>query len=520
MTSWVVTVRITPGTADLEGADGTRTSATAGSGSSLRVHPEAPTTHHIARASARDRIDPSNDPRPPKVYPLRARPDIERPPPRNLSRSAGDASQPPAIASYTPDLSPQTLRSPMHDGANLATQAWSRMETQFATTRATTGESAVGLPRPDPTRRTLSVLPLVEAHPDGDVRLVHDPKDRYRSLGILGEGGMGIVERAEDIDIGRAVAIKRLLPEATHPLGVARFVSEVRIVGSLEHPNVAPIHDVGLDQHGNYFFVMKYVEGQTLADVIHALAAGDPQAHAAWTFERRAELIISVLRALEYAHSRGIVHRDIKPDNIMIGRFGEVWLMDWGIAKKIGEPDPGVPLHTDDPTAGLIGTPAYMSPEQVRCAELDARSDIYSVAVTLHEFIGLRHYLAAHKEGSLAGLLAAVEREVAKVHGRAQYDTTHQSLPPVELQRIAECGLAKDPAHRFQTAADMREELSKYIEGRTGVHCVYSFTKRSMRESSRLVDRYPRLAVSAFFGLVGFALLGLTLLLRIALGLS
>ena len=263
---------------------------------------------------------------------------------------------------------------------------------------------------------------------------------------------------------------------------------------------------------------MKYVEGETLADVIDRLAAGDPQTHAAWTFERRAEVIIAVLRALEYAHARGIVHRDIKPDNIMIGRFGEVWLMDWGIAKRIGERDPGVPEDSTDPVAGLIGTPAYMSPEQVRCEDLDARSDLYSVAVTLHELIGLKHYLDHHKAGTLAGMLAAIEREEVKVYGFAQYDDTHQSLPPVELQRVCQLGLAKDPAQRFQTAGDMITELRNYLEGRAGVHCMFSFTKRSMRESTRFVDRYPRLAVSLFITFVALALAGLVTLPLLLLG--
>jgi serine/threonine protein kinase len=175
---------------------------------------------------------------------------------------------------------------------------------------------------------------------------------------VLGTGGMGVVERAEDVDIGRPVAIKRLLPEATHPFGVARFVSEIRIVGSLDHPNVVPIHDVGVDDDGRYFFVMKYVEGQTLADVIDKLAAGDPLTHAFWTFERRAELMIAVLQALEYAHERGVIHRDVKPENIMVGSHGEIRLMDWGIAKHVGVQEPG------EANGALIGTPAYMSPEQ------------------------------------------------------------------------------------------------------------------------------------------------------------
>ncbi|WAS94957.1 serine/threonine-protein kinase [Nannocystis punicea] len=403
---------------------------------------------------------------------------------------------------------------------NRATLAWSRMETQFPAELASTvaGTSAASqVTRIDPSRRSLSVLPQVETDIGGQVRLVHDPRDRYRSLGVVGEGGMGVVERAEDVDIGRPVAIKRLLPEASHPLGVARFVGEVRIVGSLEHPNVVPIHDVGLDAEGRYFFVMKYVEGQTLGEVIDKLRRGDPEAHLAWPFERRAEIVISVLRALAYAHERGIVHRDIKPDNIMIGRFGEVWLMDWGIAKKMDEPDPGVPTERGgDPIAGLIGTPAYMSPEQVRCEPLDARSDLYSVAVVLHEFIGLNHYLA-HRTDNLAVLLDAIENEKPVLRGPGAYDGPHQSPPPIELQIVAGRGLAKDPAQRYQSAAEMLAGMRAYLEGRGEVRCMYSFTKRAMRESGRVIDRHPRLGVALYFSLVVLALVGLAALVKLLL---
>ncbi|MCY1060804.1 serine/threonine-protein kinase [Nannocystis sp. SCPEA4] len=403
---------------------------------------------------------------------------------------------------------------------NRATLAWSRMQTQFpaelASTVAHSGSTAASrVTVADPGRVSRSVLPQIETGIGGEVRLVHDPRDRYRSLGVVGEGGMGVVERAEDVDIGRPVAIKRLLPEATHPLGVARFVGEVRIVGSLEHPNVVPIHDVGLDADGRYFFVMKYVEGHTLGEIIDKLRRGDPEAHLAWPFERRAEIVISVLRALAYAHDRGIVHRDIKPDNIMIGRFGEVWLMDWGIAKKMDEPDPGVPTGRDgDPTAGLIGTPAYMSPEQVRCEPLDARSDLYAVAVVLHEFIGLEHYLS-HRADNLAVLLEAVETEIPACRGPGAYANPHQGPPPIELQFVVGRGLQKDPRNRYQSAGEMLEGIRAYLEGRGEVRCVFSFTKRAVRESGHIFDRHPRLGLALYFGIIGLALVGLVALLTL-----
>jgi len=400
-----------------------------------------------------------------------------------------------------------------------ATQGWARMATRAAdldmnaatlaeVARAIQPAAVAASQRP----RSISVLPRVQAAPGGAVELLHEPAERYRPLGVLGAGGMGVVERAEDVDIGRPVAIKRLLPEASHALGVARFVSEIRIVGSLDHPHVVPIHDVGVDEDGRYFFVMKYVEGHTLADIIDRLAAGDPASLQFWTFERRVELIVAVLQALAYAHERGVIHRDIKPENIMVGAHGEVRLMDWGIARRVGEHEPG---EVDgEGVRGLIGTPAYMSPEQAACAELDARSDLYSLTVTLHEFLALRHYLA-HRADSLYGLIDAVQTEqVEIIHAEP---TEHAPLPP-ELRHFCWRGLQKDPALRFQSAAEMLDELRAYIDGRSVVRCTFTLTKRVLREGGRLVDRRPVLAVGLMATQAGLATLGLASLVWMLLG--
>ena len=358
--------------------------------------------------------------------------------------------------------------------------------------------------------RSVSVLPRVQSDPDGQIALLHEPSLRYRSTGVLGTGGMGVVERAEDVDIGRPVAIKRLLPEATHPFGVARFVSEIRIVGSLDHPNVVPIHDVGVDDSGCYFFVMKYVEGQTLADIIDKLAAGDPAAHAFWTFERRAELMIAVLQALEYAHEQGVLHRDVKPENIMVGSHGEIRLMDWGIAKHIGVTEPG------EEAGALIGTPAYMSPEQSVGDELDARSDLYSMTVTFHEFLALRHVFA-HRSADIAVLLTAVQSESPDVLGFDTYDQTHQPLPPAELRYLCRRGLSKKREERYASAAEMISDLRRFIDGKTQVKCMYTATKRAFREGGRLVDHHPYLGVGLAFANISLVLTGIAALVWLAI---
>ncbi len=263
------------------------------------------------------------------------------------------------------------------------------------------GAGGGGTMVPRSASRTLTVLPHVREEQE---RLILVPRDesRYELEKTLGKGGMGVVELATDQDIGRRVAVKKLL-EPDNPHAVARFVDEVRTVGRLEHPNIVPIHDVGVDEQGALFFVMKYVDGETLTEVIEKLQRGDKSAHARYTIEHRMDVFASLMRALQYAHAQGMVHRDIKPDNIMIGRYGEVVLMDWGIAQHIrGEerrvaPDAAAAERSVGETVdgAIIGTPRYMSPEQARGlnSTLDQRSDIYSAFVVLYELLTLRPYI-------------------------------------------------------------------------------------------------------------------------------
>ncbi len=217
---------------------------------------------------------------------------------------------------------------------------------------------------------------------------------RYETLDLLGEGGMGAVVRARDNDIGRTVAVKRLRAELTHPELYARFVEEVQIVGQLEHPNIPPIHDAGVDADG-FFFVMKHIDGEPLDHLISRLRAGDADAHAQWTFERRLKVMAQVGEALRYAHSKGVVHRDLKPANIIVGRMGEVFVLDWGIATR-SQVDP-TPDTAPAAPGEVIGTPMYMSPEQARGGTVDARSDIFSLCITFYEFMTLQHPFADTK---------------------------------------------------------------------------------------------------------------------------
>ncbi len=348
-------------------------------------------------------------------------------------------------------------------------------------------------------------------------QLVHDGRVRYEVKRVLGAGGMGEVALAEDQDIGRSVAVKYLSAPQDGSL-VARFVEEIHTVGSLEHPNIVPIHDVGVDDQGRYFFVMKHIEGETLEEIIEKLVAGDPAYHAKYTYTARIEIFMGLLRALQFAHARGFVHRDIKPANVMVGRFGEVVLMDWGVAKSVKPGTasaPQLPQAADASGANaaapsserarlfttrhgaLVGTPAYMAPEQARGAvdKIDERSDLYSACVLFNEFVTLRHYLDDKK--TMDEMLKAI---IGGDFQLSHFSNIHpvQGHTPPELYHFSVRGLKRDPAERWQSATQMLDEMAAILDGRVRIQCPFTLSKRVAREASRLIDRRPYTAIAMF----------------------
>jgi serine/threonine-protein kinase len=387
-----------------------------------------------------------------------------------------------------------------------------------------------GLPASLTSTSRSTVLPRVEG--DGiRVRLIPHSANRYEPIKLLGEGGMGEVMLVRDQDIARPVAVKRLRLEGADPSIIARFVDEIRTVGRLEHPNIVPIHDVGVDEQGRYFFVMKYVEGETLESIIQKLAAGDPDYHARYSFQSRVEIFIGILHALAYAHEHGVVHRDVKPANVMVGRFGEVMLMDWGIAKPIGagrDLAAGANATLGDEGAeprsrmyatrvgSLVGTPAYMAPEQARGENdrVSAQSDLYSACAVFFELLTLRHYI--DPKPTTDALLAAVTDEeitFAKIMAR----NPHQERAPVELLHFTRHGLEKDPARRHTSASAMIDALQWVLEGRFHVHCHITLAKRVLRETARLLDRRPRATFFALLGVIAAVIFAGVQLVRIVI---
>ena len=319
---------------------------------------------------------------------------------------------------------------------------------------------------------------------------------RYEEHDLLGEGAMGEVLLAHDHAIGRNVAMKRLHDgQKAHEGG---FLREARIIGALEHPNIVPVHDVGVSPDGRPYFVMKHVEGETLEQLIEKLRARDPEVVARWSFEARIELFMGLLRALDFAHSVGVLHRDIKPANVMVGPYGEVVLMDWGIALRTDEEDPA--------RGRIVGTPYYMSPEQAGGEALDVRSDLYSASVLFHELVLLEHYLEP-LEDSVA-VLHAIREHGWRWSMMDWMKARTQPMPPMELYHFVHKGMMREPDKRYASAHEMLDELQRILEGRVRIQCHLTLTKRAARGAGRFVDRRPWLAFGALAGTVGLAAYG------------
>jgi len=275
---------------------------------------------------------------------------------------------------------------------------------------------------------------------------------RYRLLGEIGRGGMSTVFLVEDPSLGRRVALKVLdVPDGTEELA-ARLTREARVLARLEHPGIAPVHEVGRLPDGRVYYTMKFVEGPRL----------DSYAASAATLAERLRLFQRIGEAVAFAHDRGVLHRDLKPENVMVGPFGEVLVMDWGLAKLLDSPAthraenvadaPGTEsLGTPHTGHGaVLGTPGYMAPEQARgdVTCLDARTDVYALGAVLH-------YLLI---------------------GRV----------PAPLLAICRKAMAESPADRYPGALALNAEVARYLDGRR----VEAYPEGLRRKSARLYARH------------------------------
>jgi WD40 repeat protein len=267
----------------------------------------------------------------------------------------------------------------------------------------------------------------------------HHEGPRYEAGTVIGSGGMGKVSATRDRLLRREVARKDLVVGA--PLGAAeRLTREARITAQLEHPGIVAVYDAGTHPGGSPWYSMRLIRGRTLSDVLAEATPTD-----------RPRLLRSVLaacQAVAFAHARGVIHRDLKPDNILVGAFGETQVIDWGLACFVDEP-------VESMEAGPIGTPAYMSPEQVQGTPADKRSDVWSLGATL--------YAAATGAWPFEG--AGAHTTLDQRGGRAGSEPPPMEGPP-ELAAIAHRALSLHPDGRYADASELANDLERYLDGR------------------------------------------------------
>ncbi|MEQ1892747.1 MAG: bifunctional serine/threonine-protein kinase/formylglycine-generating enzyme family protein [Planctomycetota bacterium] len=341
---------------------------------------------------------------------------------------------------------------------------------------------------------------------------------RYRLDGEIARGGMGIIQRVWDGNLRRAVARKILGktkegsdPRKTDPRSVGRFLEEAQVTAQLEHPGIVPVHELGLDGQGKLYFTMRLVRGEDLHKIFEHVKTGAQ----GWNLTRALHVMLRVCEAMSYAHKKGVLHRDLKPANVMVGRFGEVYVMDWGLARVLGEHDtkdlriapepqssdvrtdrgsidvdtPDSPLITMD--GDVVGTPAYMSPEQAR-GEVEAlgpATDIYSLGAMLY------HLLAGHMPYVEPG---------TKPSARAIWHRVMERPPvplaptvPAELVAIVDKAMAREPAQRYASVLDLADDLRAYLELRV----VRAHRTGARVELAKLVQR-NRLAAASLAALL------------------
>jgi serine/threonine-protein kinase len=297
---------------------------------------------------------------------------------------------------------------------------------------------------------------------------------RYRHLDLLGEGGMGTVFLCKDTRVGREVALKVIKAGGQERARQLKFVREAQVQGQLEHPAILPVYDLGSDQDGRLYLSMKRVKGRSLTEVLHGIKEGDRDICRHFTRRRLLAAFADVCLAVDFAHSKGVVHRDLKPDNIMLGDFGEVYLLDWGLAKVTDEPDlamagePGdLPsldvVNTDETVEGALrGTPGYMAPEQVRGEQgrISVRTDVYTLGAILFEIVALEPLITRNRVEPMAVLM----RTVKGVDARPSVRAPDQDVPP-ELDKICVRACRVEPEERYPSVRNMFEDLERYLEG-------------------------------------------------------
>ena len=332
--------------------------------------------------------------------------------------------------------------------------------------------------------------------------------NRYHLIEPHARGGLGEVYRARDLDLKRIVALKTIRPRKTNqPANHDRFIFEAEITGSLEHPGIVPVHSLGKTEDQNPFYAMRFIRGESLSSAVKRFHQMHPNLRPDQYLEREfrqlMRQLIDCCNAMHYAHKRGVLHRDLKPDNIMIGAYGETLVVDWGLAKVMDEPvsSESVQEHPVDgfqsgsntSQGSIVGTPMFMSPEQALGLneELRPTSDVYSLGAILFFIVSgkppveastMREVVQRVQNGTLRGL-----REVAPV-------------APRPLVSIFEKATAREPGDRYQNARELADDVERWLSDEL-VHS-HARAESSTEKAGRLLRHYRSWTVAGFFSLL------------------
>ncbi|MBO4648350.1 MAG: protein kinase [Lentisphaeria bacterium] len=294
---------------------------------------------------------------------------------------------------------------------------------------------------------------------------------KYSYIKTLGRGGMKVVLEVHDHDTRRNVAMA-LLPDIStrSPAEQGQFLREARITASLEHPNIVPVHDIGMESSGSPYFTMKLLRGRTLAVILKKLAANDPEYIRNYPFDTLMRIFTRVCNAIAFAHSKGVLHLDLKPENVQIGDYGEVLVLDWGLSRKIAVPSGNKPpvrsrkfKHTElseENATQVNGTPGYMAPEQISGSRNDCspQTDIYSLGALLYAMITYQNPI---QHGEIRQMLrdtldGNIMRPSLRVPGRDI---------PYGIEAVVLKAMSLNPADRYDNVKELRDEVLHFMAG-------------------------------------------------------
>lgn len=309
----------------------------------------------------------------------------------------------------------------------------------------------------------------------------------------LGEGGMGEVWLGEQKTLRRDVAVKVIKPDVRSKRTRGKLLREAWVTGLLEHPNIIPVHVLGVDSDGSPAFAMKRVQGVSWEDLMLGNKPLPEGMQGSSVLEKHIRILKQVCNAIRYAHSKGIIHRDIKPSNVMVGSFGEVYVMDWGIAASLREEHQGwLPMATQE--EGVFGTPAYMAPEMASGSniELSESSDIFLLGATLHEFLTGE---APHDGASLVEVLMAAMHAVPK---------SYPPSAPKGLADICKRAMAPEPTDRFPTVEAFQKALAGFLSHRESLELSQETTQSLVQLKAQLLEKNSDTNIYQVFGQVRF----------------